>query len=258
VPVARDRLIARRKALSYTQQSLAHAISCERTTVARWERGECEVSAHHRGPLAEALKWSLTELDQALNGDSIPRPEHGWWSNYEALEQSAVSIHTWEPMLIPGLLQTKAYAVAVSGSDELATRRVERQRIVNRSNEPVALVAVLDESALRRHLGHPDVLADQLHHLASAAQRANITVHVLPLDASAQAVALGGKGAFVILEFPWPGGLVHVEHRAGAENLDSHYEIEAHSDAHARLRELALPPAESIDRIRSAAMELDT
>lgn len=254
--MARDRLVARRKALGMTQQSLALRIPCERTTVARWEREECEVSAYHRGPLAEALGWTLTELDQALNGNSVPRPEHGWWSNYEALEQSAISIRTWEPMVVPGLLQTRAYAAALLGSDDLAARRLDRQRMVTRPDDPISLVSILDEATLHRPLGNPGVLAGQLDHLATVAQRANVTVHVLPQDAPAQAVALGCRCAFVILEFPWPGGLVHVEHRAGAETLDTFHEIEAHADTFDRLRELALPPAESIARML-AAKELD-
>lgn len=252
--MARDRLIARRKALGFTQASLAHEVQCERSTVARWERDEAGVSAHLRAPLAEALNWSLTELDAAMNGH-IPRPVDGWWSNYEALEQSAVTIRTWEPMLIPGLLQTRAYAAALS-SDELAARRIDRQRIVTRPSGPVALTAVIDVSALRRRLGTPRVLAAQLEHLVEMAQRHNVTVHVLPEDPDAQAVALGSTGAFVILEFPWPGGLVHIEHRAGAESLDKHQEIEAHARAFDRLRDSALPPSESVARIRSAVQEL--
>jgi transcriptional regulator with XRE-family HTH domain len=256
--MARDRLIARRKALGFSQQSLAHEISCERTTVARWERAESDVSPHLRGPLAVALQWSLPELDHALNGANVPRPEHGWWSNYEALEQSAVSIRTWEPMVVPGLLQTREYAAGLlDGAHDLVSRRLDRQRIVTRTDSPVRLVALLEEGVLSRTLGAPTVLVTQMYHLVTMGQRPNVTIGVLPRDASAEAVALGGKGAFVILETPWPGGLVHVEHQGGARSLDAAHEIEAHAMAFDRLRELALAPAESAARILSAARELE-
>jgi transcriptional regulator with XRE-family HTH domain len=256
--VTRERLIARRRALGFTQSSLAYRIECERTTVARWERGESEVSPHLRGPLADALEWTLPQLDQALSGSRMPRPEHGWWSNYEALEQSAVSIRTWEPMVVPGLLQTRAYAAALlGGADDLVERRMDRQRLVNRPESAVSLVALVDESVLHRTLGSPAVLAAQLYHLAAMARQDNITIRVLAQHACAQAVTIGCLGAFVILGAPWPGGLVYLEHQGGARSLDSPHEIEAHAEAFTRLRDAALPPAESAALILTAASEME-
>jgi transcriptional regulator with XRE-family HTH domain len=252
----REALIARRKALGFTQQSLAHAIGCERSTVARWEHGRGDVAPHHREPLARELRLTLIDLDKLLNGSSPPHPEDGWFSNFETLEQSSVLVRTWEPMVVPGLLQTRAYAAALLDSDDLVTRRIDRQRMITRPNDPVKLVAVLDESALHRPIGGPGVLVGQLRHLATVVDRPNVAVHILPFDASERAIALGGLGALVILSFPWPGGLVYLEHRGGATYLDSRHDLDTNTAAFDRLRDLALSSEESIRLIDTRAREL--
>lgn len=255
--VAREQLIARRKALGFTQLSLAHDIPCERSTVARWEHGESEVSAYHREPLARLLQWTLTELDEALNGNSaLPRAGQGWWSNYVTLEQSATSVRTWEPMVVPGLLQTRGYAAALLDNDDLVSRRLDRQQMVTRLGNPVELVAVIDESVLHRPIGGADVLASQLRLLATMAERPNVTVQVLPLHGSHRAAALVGWGSLVILGFPWPGGLVYLQHGGGATYLDSPHDLETHVATFDRLRELALSPVESVELITNRAKEL--
>ncbi|HEY8527123.1 MAG TPA: helix-turn-helix transcriptional regulator [Acidimicrobiales bacterium] len=253
--MARDRLIARRRALGYTQQSLAYRLRCERSTVARWEAGRSEVSAHHRGPLAEALQWSLTELDAALNGSSdLPRADQGWWSNFVTLEQAATSVRLWEPILVPGLLQTKAYAAALIGNEDGVQRRLDRQRMVTRPGNPVDLEAIIDESVLHRPIGGPEVLAHQLRHLATMAERPNVTIQVMPFTAPAQPA---NWGAFLILGFDWPGGLVYLEHTGGSHSLDSRHDVEAHAGTFDQIRALALSPRESVGLILSRAMELE-
>jgi transcriptional regulator with XRE-family HTH domain len=256
--VARDRLIARRKALGFTQQSLAHCIPCERSTVARWERGESVVSAYHREPLARELKLTLPDLDTLLNGDTSPQPERGLWSGYATLEQSSTSVRTWQPMLVPGLLQTRDYAAALLDDIDLVTRRMDRQRIVTRAADPVELAAVLDESTLHRPIGGPAVLAGQLRHLAAAAELPNVTVQVLPLDGPTPAVARGGLGPVVILGFPWPGGLVYLEYTGGATYRDTLHDVRNHATAFDQMRELALPPDESVALIATRARELES
>jgi len=251
--MVRDRLIARRKAEGFTQQTLALQVGCAHTTVARWERGEVEVSAHHRQPLASALRWTLTELDDAINGNSsLPAASGGWWSNFVTLEQSATVVRCWEPMLVPGLLQAEDYAAALLDDHDLVVRRMDRQRMLTRPGNPVELVAVIDESVLHRPIGGRDVLAGQFHHLVRMAERPNIVVQVLPFDAPAQPAYWA---SLVILTFPWSGGLVYLEHRDGATYLDSMHDIEAHHAVFDRLRELALPPDESANLMKSVAKE---
>lgn len=109
--------------------------------------------------------------------------QQGWWhaysdipqSVYIALKTDAASLHAYESMAIPGLLQTHAYAHAVIGEtiplltvEEAGTRlkvRLRRQHRIYDPACPLRLWVVLDESALRRAVGSPDVMREQLKHL---------------------------------------------------------------------------------------------
>lgn len=109
--------------------------------------------------------------------------QRGWWhaygdipqSVYIALETDTTSLHTYERMAIPGLLQTPAYAQAVIGetiplltAEEAGTRLKVRLRRQHRIYDPaytLRLWVVLEESALRRVVDSPDVMREQVEHL---------------------------------------------------------------------------------------------
>ncbi|HET6952304.1 MAG TPA: Scr1 family TA system antitoxin-like transcriptional regulator [Acidimicrobiales bacterium] len=135
------------------------------------------------------------------------------------------------------------------------TRQRERRRVA----ASAALQRFDDASTMhlchKRHAAPDDVLVGQLDHLALMAERPNVVVQVLPLDAPAQPTYWG---ALVMLGFPWSGGLVYLEHRGGAHYLDSPHDIEIHCTAFDRLRDVALSPAESMRRITDRARELTT
>ena len=110
-------------------------------------------------------------------------------------------MHTWQPALIPGLLQTSEYARAILASWRLDTdgdieaklaARIDRQAILDRG-EPPDLCALLDESVLHRCIGSAEITAGQLEHLAQMARRPNVTIQLVPEEAAAYA---GLSGAF--------------------------------------------------------------
>jgi transcriptional regulator with XRE-family HTH domain len=249
----RTALIRRRKALGFSQISLSQVVECNRTTVQSWELGKSHVTPEYRPRLATALQLSLPELDALLNGEDDPANlSQGWWSNYETLEQSANTVRTWQPILVPGLLQTREYASAIlQGRDALLARRMQRQGLVAR----VQLSAVIDESALHRPFGGRLVLAGQLRHLVEMNRRGNVTVQVLPLVSPSHP---GDWGAFTILEFAWPGGLVYLQHEDGSHSLDASHDVRNHVTLFERLQSLALSPAESDKLMVDRSKELAT
>ena len=130
-----------------------------------------------------------------------------WFATYVGLEAEAVGIRTYEIELVPGLLQTEGYARALFESAELnppvdveaavAIRR-SRQEILLGENPP-QLWAVLSEAALRRTVGGPAIMRDQLLHLIDIGELRNVTIQVIRADAGAHP----GMGTpFVILSFP--------------------------------------------------------
>ncbi|MGH3848245.1 MAG: helix-turn-helix domain-containing protein [Pseudonocardiaceae bacterium] len=157
-------------------------------------------------------------------GDVLPN----WFETYLGLEQAASVIRTYEPALIPGLLQTEDYARVViqlrhpqDSANDVERRvalRMARQEFLTQPGAPNLWVA-LDESALCRPLGSRAVQRAQLQRLIEMAPRPNITLQVLPFHVSGPA-AVGGP--FTILRFSEPGlpDVVYLEHLASALYLD--------------------------------------
>jgi hypothetical protein len=133
-----------------------------------------------------------------------------WFTVYLSMEARAREIRTYQGELIPGLLQTQAYvaevhrarnpeASAAEVEARIALRMERRDRVLNRKTpEPPILDVVLNEGVLRRQVGGPDVMADQIEQLLKVAERPNIHISVLPFAAGAHAAM---ETAFIILEF---------------------------------------------------------
>jgi transcriptional regulator with XRE-family HTH domain len=132
-------------------------------------------------------------------------------------EAQATAIRQYAPLLIPGLLQTPAYAHAVNRAyDPTATEetieewtegRMERTRLLDHSTKPV-LWTVLDEAALRRETGGRAVMAEALRHIADLARRSRAIVQVLPFSAGAHPAM---RGALKLMEFEDAPPLVYHE-----------------------------------------------
>lgn len=197
--------------------------------------------------------------------------KRGWWSPYAdivgayvAFEDEASEIKTFEPAYIPGLLQTEDYARALIEADatintDAATRRLEvqmeRRKLLHGENPP-RFWAIMDEPVIRRPVGGPRVMADQLGHLVSEARAQHITLQVLPLEAGAHP---GMNGAFVILSYsdPLDAPVVYIEtaidglYPEDPETLDRYRLMFDH------LRVSALSQHESVLLIEQAVVELE-
>jgi transcriptional regulator with XRE-family HTH domain len=203
----------------------------------------------------------------------------GWWERYDkatlpdwlslmvGLEQGATRLQAYEPHIVHGLLQTADYAAAVMRADlemrtderiaEMIHVRTERQKALTRQDGPLTLWVVMDEAALRRTVGTPEIMHDQLGHIADLARRLqNVTVQVLPFAGGAN---VGSRGPFTVLNFDSGGGsdrgVVYMEHHVSSIYLEEPSEIERHTLVFQHLCAQALPPLESISMIRKAAEE---
>lgn len=198
--------------------------------------------------------------------------QKGWWDSYAAvmpenlrpyvgLETAAAQIRSWEPQVVFGLLQTPAYARALADVDPAfapsdverwVQLRITRQEVLTRA-EPVTLHAVLDEAALRRAVGGPSVMREQLAHLVAAAARPNITLQVAPFATGAHSAL---AGPFVILSFPegTDTDVIYVENQTGGLYLEKDHEVARYHQTFDRLQTAAASPEESLDLIR-AVME---
>ena len=173
-----------------------------------------------------------------------------WFQRYLGLEATASLIRTYDVQLVPALLQTEDYARAVvplrlgrTRADEIARRvqlRLERQQVLSRPDPP-KLWAVVDEAALRRTVGGPRVMRDQLEALVGIVTKVpNVRLQVLPLAAGGHAAA---GGSFTILRFPQQDlpDVVYLEQLTSALYLDGRQDVDCYFDAVNRLFMEAAP-----------------
>ncbi len=193
----------------------------------------------------------------------------GWWkayglgnNSYIAFETEARRVQVFQTTYVPGQMQTAAYARALMLAvpvrrteeqlDNEVDARVYRQQRLISSENPLEVVAVVDESALRRPIGGPDVLRRQLQHMAELSELPTVTLRVLPTSVGAHAALASG---FSILNFGNLGEpeMVYVEHTVGALTLDKKGEVARAKLAFERVLSDALDPAESLALIRRLA-----
>ncbi|MFG2050430.1 helix-turn-helix domain-containing protein [Micromonospora sp. NPDC048935] len=179
-------------------------------------------------------------------GDVLPT----WFQSYLGLEAAAALIRSYEVQFVPGLLQTREYAKAVvllghgaAGPGEIDRRvglRMQRQQLLRRDGPP-QLWAVVDEAALRRPIGGPEVMRGQLTALIEATKSPNIRLQVIPFAAGGHAAA---GGAFTILRFgdqELPD-IVYIEQLTSAIYLDKRDDLDYYAVAMERLCVEAEPP----------------
>ena len=198
----------------------------------------------------------------------------GWWTpyrdvftgSYVALEDEASAMRLYCPELVPGLLQTEAYARAViravrPGYDEESVERrvaarLTRQKVLLGRASPPDLVVVLNEAVLRRLVGDRYVMAAQLEALHTAAQQRRVSLQVLPFSAGAHASLEGG---FVLIQFPGETDpdVVYVEGIMGDLYLESVEEVKRYQSAFERIQAVALSPQETVTFIAKMVRQLD-
>jgi hypothetical protein len=188
----------------------------------------------------------LTRLVEDLVCKNMP-PE--WVGKWLAIESKATSLLSYEPLVVPGLLQIEPYArevIATSGRqfdvEEQVEARLERQGILAAQNAPM-LVVVMDEGVLRRPVGGPKVMHDQLAHLLDIADRPQVVIQIVPFDAGAYT---GLAGPFVIATFD-DGEAVYVDSALSGDVVERPDDIATIKRLWESLRAEALPRKKSIE-----------
>jgi transcriptional regulator with XRE-family HTH domain len=278
VPRRRLRIELKRARLDAgeTQGEVAAAMDWSLSKVIRIEAGTVSISTNDLKALLRYYKIvDPARTDELINLGKAAR-DRTWWSDYRekapsgllqliGYESGASARRNFEPLLIPGLLQTEDYARAVIPAlDEgvsqervntLVEVRMRRQELVHGANPP-QLYFVLDEAAIRRLTGGPEVMRGQLHHLMKMAERPNVTIEVILFSAG---IHQGMRGSFVVLEFPHPSDddVLYVEDTTGGLVIrEDRDEIQSYREIFERLRGVSLGPKESLGHIGKLADEI--
>lgn len=258
-----------------TAEDVGKILGWSKAKISRYELARGGLKPADVARLLDFYEVSGSDRDQllALAEDATQK---GWWVAYSdvlteghqafiGLEAEATSILEWQINVVPGLLQTEQYAREIlSGYHEVATispmaiqRRVEtritRQQLLTR-DDPLELVAILDESVLYRQRGARSVMRAQLEHLAEISQRPNVTIRIVPLDRN-HGLAVD---SFAIMRFGQAGETM-LHDVVSLEHLSNELYVEGDTDtyyfrlAFEHLAGESLSPAESRDQILAAA-----
>ncbi|MGH8895988.1 MAG: helix-turn-helix domain-containing protein [Egibacteraceae bacterium] len=255
-----------REAKGLSRGEAGYTIRASESKMSRLELGR--VSFKERDVADLLILYGVTGADErdALLSLARQANQPGWWHRYSdvlpawfqayvGLEAAATRIRTYEAHLIPGLLQTEDYARAVTTlgmpdapPEEIERRvslRMTRQQVLTRPDAP-RLWAVVDEAALRRPLGGPEVMAAQLEHLIAATKLPNATLQVMPFRFGGHA----GEGQpFVIFRFADPDlpDVVYLEQLTSALYLDKREDVDHYAGVMDRLSVQAEAPDTTID-----------
>ncbi len=147
------------------------------------------------------LDGTMVRLYTATTWNKAPEYLRPWLEE----EEHATGLRTWQPTIVPGLLQTQAYTREILAAtpgltvDELEKRlanRMQRQAILQRGKPPT-LNVVIDEAVLHRMIGDIEIMREQLTHLLEVARHPNVTIQIVPSTVRAHC---GMAGGFIIAE----------------------------------------------------------
>ncbi|MET8054602.1 DUF5753 domain-containing protein [Streptosporangium sp. NPDC005286] len=191
-------------------------------------------------------------------GTSPPPTGPRWFLRWsEEIEPRARVLRCWDPLLVPGLLQTENYARAVFRGglatseqeiEDQVSARMRRQLILRKESPPV-LWALLDEWVLRRPIGGREVMYEQLDHLAAIAGWQNVKVQLVPHDTFCTAGLMSG---FALAELPDAPTTVSIESSGAGEVSAEHALASFIWDRYDRIRAEALRPSQSLEMIKEA------
>jgi transcriptional regulator with XRE-family HTH domain len=249
----------RRELAGITREVAGEAIRASTAKISRLELGR--VSFKERDVADLLTLYGVTEPAERAEFLELARNANapGWWHRYAdllpswfetylGLEQAASVIRTYELQFVPGLLQTRDYARAVTAlaatRNEEIERRVElrmrRQQLLTTPGAPT-LWAVIDEAALRRSIGGPELARTQLDRLLEVNEWPNVSLQIAPLSYGGHPAA---GGPFTLLRFAQPDlpDIVYLEQLTSALYLDKRSDVEHYALVMDRLVAQVEPP----------------
>ncbi|MGH3900373.1 MAG: helix-turn-helix domain-containing protein [Pseudonocardiaceae bacterium] len=262
-----------REGSGITAEAAGHAIQVSHGKISRMELGRVNFKEQEVADLLTLYDVTDQQKRDVFLGLARRANEPGWWHRYSdilpdwfelylGLEQACTVIRTYEPQLVPGLLQTQQCARAViqlghstGSADDIERRttlRLTRQEILTQPGAP-NLWAVIDEAALWRLEGR-SVMREQIRHLIEMAELPNITLQAIPFYAGSHA-AVGGP--FAILRFAEPDlpDIVYLEQLTSALYLDKSQDIQHYLVIMDRLCVQAKSPTETTRFLNSTLKE---
>ncbi len=254
--------------------AVAAALHWSPSKISRYERAKTGLQPREVERLLDyyEITGPRRELLLALAADATQK---GWWEDYGdslsadyqqfiGLEDEASEIAAWDVYVLPGLFQTEAYARHIIGTyrqiepvtpgmiERLVKVRMRRQNVVDRESG-LSLSVVIDESVLQRRVGNEQVMYEQLQRLARDADRPNVTLQILPMDAGHTVFV----ESFVIFRFD-PDSDAALQDMVSTEHLRSGFSMEGEKETYLHWVAFQMLARVSLDPDRSKELILKT
>lgn len=257
-----------RQAAELDQPQAAEVIASSQARISRIESGHATPRVIEVRLLLEAYGVTNPEVRAKLEDLAKRSKNRGWWLEHAehlrsdyldhiALEDDATYIRQWQPVLVPELLQTPAYAEAVitAGPDYVAPEliaqlvKVREARQAKIGEGGASYTAILWEAVIAHPLVSVEIHREQLAAILQVAQRKNVTVQVLPFSAGALAAATSAFSSFSFDSEPAVEA-VTIENLRGASVLEGSEDLAAYGNVYDQLRSAALAPDASAELLR--------
>ncbi|SFD34848.1 helix-turn-helix domain-containing protein [Streptomyces aidingensis] len=244
-----EQLAAHRRKAGWTQEQTARAARSTQSMISKVEKARLVPSDVLAADLDRAFGSDryFTRLHALVRRYAYPR----WFLPYIALEQDATAIRSFEGQVLPGLLQTEEYAHAMLAAvrpdnlAELVAVRMSRQEILGKETRPHTWF-IIDEFALMRHIGGPQVMRRQLRHLLEAGRHPRTVVQIVPRSVPARPAL---AGPFTLLTPQEGETVVYIDGYPQGRLSPDTGEVTAAVHAYDLLRAVALSPQQSAELI---------
>lgn len=253
-----------------TAEEVADRLLVSQSKISRLENGRRSISQRDVRDLCGVYEVEDVRVVDSLMQMAKDSRQQGWWhafgdvpySVYIGLETDAASLRVYDPQVVPGLLQTERYAAAlIDGAlveaptadvEKRVKVRMRRQERISSPDHPLRLWTVLDEAALRRVVGSPEIMREQLQHLIKQSELPHVTVQVIPFKMGAHP---GVSGQYAILEFPdtADSSVVYIEGVTSDLYLEKAQDVQQYSVMYEHLRAQAWGADRSRDFIAEVA-----
>lgn len=264
-----------RNAKGDTQTQVAEAMEWSLSKVMRIESGEVTISQNDLRPLLAYLGIKDRKVvDDLLRAAKASKQRRQWWDEkrYQGMltpamrqwigfEAEASSVLSFAPAVVPGWLQTEAYAQATMRqyaedltAAEMAARvaiRLERRKMLRRRNPRPQMLALFDESLLLRRVGGIDVLREQLSEISAAIDEGLVTVRIHPLESPYP--PYGHYDLLYLSDEADAHGVLYRESGPADEIVDDRARIERHRAGWDRMWAVSINEKDSARRIAAAA-----
>jgi hypothetical protein len=258
------------------QDQVAREMDWSLSKVIRIEAGTVSISTNDARMLLQLYGVTDAAYVEELIALARASRRKTWWTNikdtipspyaaYIGLEAEADRIMFFQPTMLPGILQTEAYARVIvhrfadatmtpDEAEQMVSIRMTRQREVLGRDPAPDITVVLDEAVLHRATGDREIMREQLLHLVDVCETPTITLQVLPFSAGPNSI----DGPYIILQFPDPSDsdVMYVESVLAPDVIDQAHVVRVYLDEFDRLRQRCLDEGQSLELIKKIAGEL--